>query len=290
MFVVKVEKEEAGLSVLDFIQGRIPSAANSYLRQILKKGKVRCGDKSIGETFLVSTGDEISLPESGRLKELIELEAPVGEVSVLFESREILIVDKPAGLATHSSEGHKEDNLTVRVEALIRKRGEGYRVAPIHRLDLQTSGPVLFGKGKKACGELGKIFIRNEVEKYYLALVKGKTPGAGELKGELLSKGKMKSAHTSFKAVKRSESTSLLELRLHTGRQHQIRRQLSDLGHPLYGDARYGGLCPEGLNRLFLHCCRLAFVDPFTGASLAIESPLPQDLGLFAESLGLLSQ
>ena len=81
-----------------------------------------------------------------------------------------------------------------------------------------------------------------------------------------------------FQALNRTDSASLLEVRLFTGRQHQIRRQLSALGHPVFGDSRYGGPCPPEVPRLFLHCSRLSFVDPFSGASMTIEAPLPDDL------------
>lgn len=202
-------------------------------------------------------------------------------LQILYQSREILVVDKPAGLAIHSSQGHESDNLTARVEKMLREQGLKFNVAPVHRLDLDTSGPVLFGKGKQACGQLGQLFMRQEVEKYYLALVVGKTAGSGRLESTLTAKGKEKQARTDFRALVRNEQASLLELTLHTGRQHQIRRQLADQGHPLFGDKRYQGPCPTELPRMFLHCCRLAFTDPFSGAPISIEAPLPEDLAGF---------
>ena len=90
---------------------------------------------------------------------------------------------------------------------------------------------------------------------------------------------------SAFQALYRSDSASLLEVRLFTGRQHQIRRQLTALGHPVFGDLRYGGPCPAELPRLFLHCSRLSFVDPFSNASMTIEAPLPDDLTLALHQL-----
>ncbi len=283
-----VEPCESTLSALEFLQRRIPAAPQGYLRQLLKQGKVLGSAGPMAPQDPLRPGDALSLPASGRLQELLVAPAPGGaEVTVLYESREILIVDKPAGVAIHSSVGHEADNLTARVEALLEGRGDRFRIAPIHRLDLETSGPVLFGKGKRACGELGKVFMRHEVDKHYLALAVGRTPGSGALRTTIPAKGKEKEALTEFRALARSAGASLLELTLHTGRQHQIRRQLADLGHPIFGDRRYGGPCPPGLPRIFLHCSRLAFIDPFSGARLAIDSPLPADLAHFMPACDL---
>lgn len=274
-----VEVVEDGLSVLEFLQRRIPAASQGYLRQLLKKGKVTLLSGSLSGGDLLHEADVVHLPDSGRLQELMSVVAdPDVEIEILFESRELLVVNKPPGIAVHSSVGHEADNLTGRVETLLAQRGDQFSVAPVHRLDLETSGPVMFGKGRQACSRFGQLFMKNEVEKCYLALVQGKSPGSGVLHSTLTAKGKEKEASSAFQALSRSDSASLLEVRLFTGRQHQIRRQLAALGHPVFGDRRYGGPCPTELSRLFLHCSRLSFVDPFSGASMTIEAPLPDDL------------
>lgn len=278
-----VTHNEISLSVLEFLQRRIPGASSGYLRQLLKKGKVSSAGGALTEHTPLSAGLELSVPDSGRLLELSTVAAEIaGEaVTVLYESREMLVVDKPAGLAIHRGVGHEGDNLTARIETLFKKRGDAFKVAPIHRLDVETSGPVLFGKGKQACRQLGALFMQHEVEKVYLALVEGQMAGSGVLCSSVAAKGKPKDASTAFCALHRSEQASLLRLTLYTGRQHQIRRQLASFGHPLFGDCRYGGSRPADLPRIFLHCCRLAFVDPFSGAAVAINCPLPADLSHF---------
>ncbi len=283
-----VEPSEADQTTLDFLQRRLPAAPRAFLRQLLKNSKVLGDDRPLAETDKLPAGTAVRLPESGRVKELFDA-APraADQVKILFESREILVVDKPAGLAVHTGLGHEQDNLTARLEALLAERGDRFKIAPVHRLDLKTSGPVIFGKGKQACGELGSLFMRNQVEKRYLALVAGKTAGSGELHRPVPAKGKLKASHTSFCALDRNGQASLLELTLHSGRQHQIRRQFADLGHPLFGDRRYGGPCPAGLPRTFLHCRQLAFIDPFSGAALMIASPLPDRLSRFLVETGL---
>ncbi|OQY18957.1 MAG: hypothetical protein B6I36_05630 [Desulfobacteraceae bacterium 4572_35.1] len=284
MYKLSVAANEVKLSPLEFLQRHISAASRSYLRQLLKRGKILAGDGVLTESTVLSAGMEIQLPHSGRIREFLEGckgECCTDPVVILYESREILIVDKPAGVAIHAGVGHEQYNLTTQVEAMLAQRGSHFSCSPVHRLDVGTSGPVLFGKGKKGCSELGKIFMQHEVEKNYLALVQGRLPGSGMLCSPVEAKGKKREATTAFKALQRSDEMSLIELTLYSGRQHQIRRQLSDIGHPLFGDRRYGGQLPPTLERMFLHCCRLAFVDPFSGVMVEIESPLPGSLKSF---------
>lgn len=285
-----IQPDEAALSALEFLQRRIPAAPAAYLRQLLKNGKISGDQGPLRATDRLCAGTTVQLPASGRLRELLDAPAPPPTaVKILFETREILVVAKPAGLAMHAGVGHEDDHLSGRVNALLKARGDRFMVAPVQRLDLDTSGPVLFGKGKSACAELGRLFMRHDVEKDYLALVSGQLRGelyAGQtLTSVLPAKGKNKEATTSFRVLGRSPAATLLELRIHSGRQHQIRRQLADIGHPLYGDRRYRGPCPEALPRLFLHCRRLAFNDPFNGAPLDFTQPLPADLKIFLDAI-----
>lgn len=283
-----IETSAADLTLMEWLRQRIPVAPEAYLKQLVKKGRISRDGISLQATDLLKYGDLIRLPDSGRLLELLAHPVPVSAaVKILYESREILVVDKPAGMAIHAGQGHEENNLTAQVEKLLTERGQKFKIAPVHRLDLETSGPVMFGKGKQACGSLGKLFMQRDVEKYYLALVRGKTPGSGRLQSLLSAKGKIKSADTGYRALNRNDQATLLELQLHTGRQHQLRQQLAEQGHPLFGDKRYRGPCPAELPRMFLHCSRLAFVDPFSGAPIVIESPLPDALASFLPQVGI---
>ncbi len=283
-----VTEEETDLTVQLFLQQHIPVAPAGYLRQLFKKGKITRANEIVAADDCLSAGDKIALPNSSRIQEL--LFAPQNsrpKLDILYESREILIVNKPAGLAIHKGKGHERDNLTDQVMTFLADRGDKFQVAPVQRLDLETSGPVLFGKGKKSCAELGKLFMQGEVSKTYLALVTGKLLGRGELLSDIPAKGKLKIARTSYQTLVSNDTVSLLEIQLHTGRQHQIRRQLADAGHPLYGDRRYKGPCPRKLPRLFLHCRQLAFIDPFSQQRIEVDCPLPKDLSRFLPQLGI---
>ena len=281
-----VTPEDAGCDLLEFLQRRVPAAPAAYLRQLLKAGRVRRAGTPLAGATVLAAGDEILLPASRRLQDLL-VQSGRQDLVILHESAQILVVDKPAGLATHAGKGHEADNLTGRVEALLQRRGQRFMIAPILRLDLETSGPVLFGKGRKSCSVLGRLMMAGGISKTYLALVDGHPAGEGSLLSQVPAKGTYKSAETVYKRLSGNAAASLVEIELRTGRQHQIRRQFSDIGHPLYGDHRYRGRCPAQLRRLFLHCCRLGFADPFADQPVRVRSPLPAELRDFLGQLGL---
>ena len=274
-----VRQGEEHLPFLVVLQRRIPLAPAGYLRQLLRQGKIRRGEQILSAELRLPVGARIQLPESKRLRDLLAMT----NLQILCETRDLLIVAKPPGLAVHASEGHEADNLTARCQDLLKQRGERFSIAPVHRLDLETSGPLLFGKGKAACSALGKLFMDDQVEKSYLALVQGEMSGEKSLIGLVPAKGKLKSARTDVRTLASNGSATLLEIRLHSGRQHQIRRQLAESGHPLFGDKRYGGPYPSELPRLFLHCHRLTFLDPCSGQPIDCQVPLPADLAGFLE-------
>ena len=280
-----VSEVEAGLTVLEFLQQRLPGTPTAYLRQLLRGGKVRQAGQALAADSRLPAGARLTLPDSRRLAELRR--AAERTVEILAETPNLLVAFKPAGLAVHRGVGHEQDNLTERVQALMRQRHERFRIAPIHRLDVETSGPVIFGKGTKAIAGLGKQFMEQRVEKTYLALVAGAMHASGLLTSPVPAKEKLKESTTAFRTLATRSGYSLLELQLQTGRTHQIRRQLADAGHPLAGDRRYRGPAPRGLNRLFLHCARLALHDPFDNTSVTIVSDLPAELIASLAALGM---
>lgn len=271
------------MEALAFLSRRIPAAPASYLRQLLRMGRIGTADGPLREGELLVAGRLLRLPESNRLREL--LVKPV--VQILYESREILIVAKPAGLAVHAGYGHETEHLVGCCQALLKERGERFSIAPVHRLDLETTGPVIFAKGRAASAALGKLFMADAVEKSYLALVSGNIAASAELCTPVPAKGKFKEARCTLRPLIAGSGATLIEVRLQSGRQHQIRRQLTDCGHSLYGDRRYGGPTPAELPRLFLHCHRIAFLNPFSDTPVVINLPLPKDLATFLEVIGM---
>jgi len=277
MIRIKTTGNEQGITLLEVLQRRIPQAPASYLRHLIRKGRCLHNGSPANETDPVERGDTLDLPETARLRQLIDL-SENNRVDVLCETGFWLAVYKPSGLAVHRSAGHEDDNLLQRVESLMTSRHAPFSVAPVHRLDIETSGPVLFAKGKKAAGILGRAFMEGAFEKTYLALVSGILPETGYLTTPVPAKGKLKESLASYRLIGSQSGFSLAEITLHSGRTHQIRRQMADAGHPLAGDRRYGGKTPQGLDRLFLHATHLKIPPLFEEGPVSIVSPLPQEL------------
>ncbi|NIQ95498.1 MAG: RluA family pseudouridine synthase [Desulfuromonadales bacterium] len=285
MLTYRIRSSDAGLTCLQYLRLILPAAPQSYLKQLLRKGKVRADGKPVSPDTPLEAESILTLPQSNRLQELAAAAVPM-LVDILHEEDLLLVVDKPSGLAVHRSKGHEDDNLLERVRRRSKALGQEFQIAPVHRLDAETSGPVLFGKGHQAISSLGKMFMAGGIEKSYLALVRGDLPDKGRLETPVPAKGTWKDAATSFHVRRRLGAYLLVELLLESGRTHQIRRQMADRGLPLVGDRRYGGLAVCGFQRLFLHCNRLSFRNPFSGEQIAVESALPPPLSELLDTLG----
>ena len=172
----------------------------------------------------------------------------------------------------------------------------------VHRLDRDTSGLLMVAKKRSALVELHRMLREGEVDKRYLAVVKGRWSGKEEIRDALhkyvTAQGERRvavredgqSAVTRVKALQAKDSASLLELRLMTGRTHQIRVHLAHAGHPVLGDDKYGDfelnkvLAKEGVKRLFLHACKLSLQHPLSDAALAFKSPIPKEMKAFLDT------
>ena len=280
----QINRREADLALIDALALRVPAAPRALLRQLCKKQRVAVNSCSAAAERVVHTGDTISVRNSLRWGECLE-QSHLQPGQILYEDVQCMVVDKPAGLAVHHALGHG-DNLLQRIGDFLRLRGETFRVAPIHRLDIGTSGAVLIGKGRAAASQLGKMIMAGQATKLYLAMVAGDISLPGELTSRVPAKGSRKDALTRFRPVAVAGSHTLLELELVTGRRHQIRRQLAEAGWPILGDTRYGGVTMPGLHRIFLHCHQLTFQQPATGANVLIDSPLPAELQELMQALG----
>lgn len=285
MWQWQITEFEGGQLLLDALALRIPAAPRAYLHQLIRKGRVRSDGQSLDDGTVVATGMRLSLPASARLLELAE-RGGIPPQAIRFEDRHALVIDKPAGLAIHKAVGH-DDNLGERVTRFLAMRHASYRAAPVHRLDIGTSGPVLFGKGRWATGQYGQLLMDGQIGKGYLALVSGDVPAQGELTTLVPEGGVLKPSLTIFRRIANAGGFCLLELDLMTGRQHQIRRQLADAGWPIVGDRRYGGAAWHGLGHPFLHCHRLQFPSLDKGDLCRIDAPLPESLMQVLDVIGM---
>lgn len=286
MTELTVTAKDAGQTVLAFLQQQIPAAPTAYLRQLARSGRLLLNHQTTSGQALLQPGDTLSLPASQRLAQLLQL-SQREQIEILLEGPDFLAVYKPAGLAVHRGVGHTEDNLTQRADNWLQRRKLPFCAVPVHRLDVGTSGPVLFAKGRRAASMLGKLLMAGRMEKHYLALVAGEMSETGELQTPVPAKGKLRSAATRYRRLSGNRSYSLLQLELLSGRKHQIRRQLADAGHPLIGDRRYGGPALPNCRRLFLHCCTLSWPDPAGDRRQTVTCPLPTDLQVLLAAVEL---
>ena len=228
-------------------------------------------------------------PREDELRPLPEPDAPL---AVLFVDEAIVAVDKPAGIATHPLRAGERGTLA---NALVARHPECALVADdareggvAHRLDTETSGVVLAARTRAAWQSLRRAFSDGAVAKEYLALVAGTPPPSGTVDLPLVHAGRrVRVAHdeldaldaaTDFETLARGDGVALVRARSSSGRMHQIRVHLAHLGHPLVGDALYGGPPPAaGTRGHFLHAAAVVFPHPSTGTRTRIEAPLPPD-------------
>ena len=272
----QINLREDNLLLHEALALRVPTAPTAFLRQLCKKQRVTVNEDTAEASRLTRVGETIAVKNSQRWLECIE-KLPVKPEQILYEDSDSIVLNKPAGLAIHRAVGH-EDNLLHRVQDFLSLRKETFQVSPVHRLDIGTSGAVLFGKGRAAISQLGQMMIAGQFSKSYLALVSGKLTESGELASEVPAKGKIKEALTRYKPLASTESYTLLELQLVTGRHHQIRHQLAVSGHPIIGDVRYRGELINELDRPFLHCHQLTFPLSTEERAITVKAPFPEDL------------
>lgn len=273
MWIWRLTQYEAGRPLLAAVALRLPAVPPGLLRQLLRKGRISCNGEVVREERIVPAGALIALRPSLRLDELVAAGGLPPE-SLLFEDQQVLVLAKPAGLAVHRAAG-SEDHLHGRVNRLLALRRAPYQAHPVHRLDIGTSGAVLFAKGKQAAGAYGRLLMAGQLDKRYLALVTGNVPGAGELLTPVPAGGRLKAALSRYRRLATAGNCSLLELELVTGRTHQARRQLADAGWPIVGDDRYGGSRSQTLGHPWLHCRQLSFPGLDGAGRHRVVAPLP---------------
>ncbi|HTA06301.1 MAG TPA: RluA family pseudouridine synthase [Solirubrobacteraceae bacterium] len=208
---------------------------------------------------------------------------------VAYEDAHLLVIEKAAGVVVHPAKGHHEDTLS-QLLADVAEGGDPERAGIVHRLDRDTSGLLVVARSQEAHSKLQRALQEREIEREYLALVLGRPPArTGTIEAPIgrdphvrtrmaVGGAHAREARTHFELEQALREHTLLRLKLETGRTHQIRVHLQAIGYPVAGDPEYGGRGALGLQRQFLHAVRLAFAHPVTGAPIAVESPLPEDL------------
>jgi 23S rRNA pseudouridine955/2504/2580 synthase len=302
--------EDAGQRVDRVLARFLPGVPHTRLFRLLRKGEVRLNGKRVGGETRVSDGDVLRVPPV-RIEPPIAESAPTRRVpsgplnqvtsSVILETDRLLVLNKPAGVAVHGGSG-----LDFGVIELLRAARPEETLELVHRLDRDTSGCLLVSRRRSMLRSLHAMLREDAFDKRYLVLVRGKwelgrklidAPLRTDLRvgGERTVKvdASGKAAASEFSVVQFfGQLATLLEVRLFTGRTHQIRVHAAYAGHPVAGDAKYGDdayneqLRAFGLKRMFLHAHSISFDDPEKHVLVSVSAPLPPALSSVLDELG----
>jgi 23S rRNA pseudouridine1911/1915/1917 synthase len=289
-----VPSEAAGLRLDRFLAGLPEVGSRAAAERLLSEGAVLIDGAAAGEkSARLAGGEQIELDPLETPPPLVPED--VG-LRIPYEDEQLLVVDKPAGVVVHPSAGHGTGTLVHGVLELGAAGGEEERPGIVHRLDRDTSGLLVVARSEEAHKRLKRLVQRRELEREYLALVRGRPRSrTGRIEAPVgrdrrdptrqsLDTDRPRDAVTHFELVELLDQNALLRVWLQTGRTHQIRVHLAAIGLPVVGDPAYGVPDPA-LGRQFLHATRLAFTHPFTGAQVEVESPLPDDLARYLTEL-----
>lgn len=274
-----------------FLARSLPAFTRSRLRRLIVEGCVTVDDVRAAKAGLkLNVGQRVRLTLPSPQPTVIEPEAI--PLDIVYEDDDLLVVDKPAGLAVHPSPGHSSHTLVNAVLAhcpvLSSMGGEG-RPGIVHRLDKDTSGLIIVAKNDRAHASLARQLKERQVEKTYVALVEGRVdPPEGLIDAPIARhprhRKKMavveggRDARSRYRTLRDVAGRSLLEVRTETGRTHQIRVHLAAIAHPVVGDPLYARGRASPVPRQFLHAQRLVFRHPRTNAKIDLQAPLPADL------------
>lgn len=303
---IEATEGDAGQRIDNFLLRVLKQVPKSHVYRVLRKGEVRVNGRRAKPEYRLEEGDRIRLPPvrldvATPQKPSYSLQATL-LAAVIHEDRDLLIVNKPAGIAVH---GGSAQSFGV-IEALRAARPELTELELVHRLDRDTSGCLLLAKRRAALRELHARLREREMEKQYLALLVGRwTLGTKKidlaLKTNLRQGGERvvkvhqegQSAISRFKPVQSfGQLATLMEVTIGTGRTHQIRVHATAAGHPVAGDDKYGDreanvrLKAFGLDRMFLHAHSLGFIRPGTVEPFSISAPLDEELKQVLTRLG----
>jgi 23S rRNA pseudouridine1911/1915/1917 synthase len=282
----RVPDSDAGRR-LDAVVAEVPGVGTRTLAErLVGDGAVLVDGQRRSKSHRLAGGEELTV----ELPPARDLQAVELALEVVYEDEHLLVVDKPAGLVVHPAGPDERPTLAHGLLALGAAGGDPDRPGIVHRLDRGTSGLLVVARSDEAHTRLARAIREREVERRYLALVVGEPRSrTGRITAPIGRDRRDRTRHsldtetprdavTWFEVLERLGRRALLEIRLETGRTHQIRVHLEAIDLPVAGDPVYGVAGDLGLERQFLHAHRLCFTHPFTAERLDLSSPLPADL------------
>lgn len=287
---VIVNENDKGKRLDIYIAENFNELSRTMIKKLIESNNILVNDKSEKVSYKVQANDNISIdvPEAKETK----LKAQEIPLDIIYEDNDIIVVNKPKGMVVHPANGNPDGTLVNAILAICKNSlsGIGGELRPgiVHRLDKDTSGLIIVAKNDKAHINMSEQIKERNVKKTYIALVRGNVPeeeatinmpigrSTKDRKKMAVTKNG-KQAITHFKVLKRYSKYTLLEIKIETGRTHQIRVHMAEIGYPVVGDAVYSnGKNEFGIEGQMLHAYKLKFMHPITNKHMELTAPLPQ--------------
>lgn len=276
--VIQVLEEN---TVFEILKSSFPDLSGKKIKSFIKYKMVEIdGHVVTNSSIIVRKGRLIKVYFSRRMIDEAELD-------IIYEDEDLIAIDKPAGLLSISNSKEKEITAFRQVSDYIKKDKKGAKLFVIHRLDQGTSGVLVFAKNEKIKNTLQKSWNDIVIKREYIAVVEGKMDKCGTIESYLTmnhfqivystKNNEGWFARTHYKLLKYKSGYSMLEVNIDTGRRNQIRVHMSEQGHPVTGDKKYGAK-KNPINRLALHASKLHLIDPRTGEVLKLEAKVPKEI------------
>lgn len=287
---VIVNENDKGKRLDIYIAENFNELSRTMIKKLIESNNILVNDKSEKVSYKVQANDNISIdvPEAKETK----LKAQEIPLDIIYEDSDIIVVNKPKGMVVHPANGNPDGTLVNAILLICKNSlsGIGGELRPgiVHRLDKDTSGLIIVAKNDKAHINMSEQIKERNVKKTYIALVRGNVPeeeatinmpigrSTKDRKKMAVTKNG-KQAITHFKVLKRYSKYTLLEIKIETGRTHQIRVHMAEIGYPVVGDAVYSnGKNEFGIEGQMLHAYKLEFMHPITNKHMELTAPLPQ--------------
>jgi 23S rRNA pseudouridine1911/1915/1917 synthase len=277
-----------------FLTRKFPESSRSYIQRLINSGDVKLNGSATSSSHSVKIGEQVSLVFHEKISEAVAQDIPL---NIIHEDRDILIINKPAGLVVHPACGHESGTL---VNAILGYSKGKFQPLLVHRLDKDTSGVMIVAKNERARTSIVKQFQKRVVKKTYLLIAEGRI---NEKKGSIdaplgrslqdrkkivvgpLSK---KESVTEFEVIERTANYTLVKAHPLTGRTHQIRSHFAYIGHPIVGDETYGGrivIDNKKFKRQMLHAYTISFTHPSLHKTISFQAPVPGDMKKYFKNL-----
>ena len=290
MNTLVVDEINKGKRLDSYISDNMDKISRNFAQKLIENQQVTINGKNEKASYKVCVGDkvQVDVPEAQDTK----LKAQDIPVEVVYEDKDIIVVNKPKGMVVHPANGNPDGTLVNAILAMCKDSlsGIGGEIRPgiVHRLDKDTSGLLIIAKNDEAHVKMSKQIQDRLVTKKYIALVKGVVKDDEATIDMPIARSKVdrkkmavdkdgKQAVTHFKVIKRYKRYTLLEIKIDTGRTHQIRVHMAKIGYPVVGDMVYSNVKNEfGVEGQMLHAKSLEFSHPITGKKMHLEAPLPE--------------